>query len=93
MVGFNGMICLTNAMWLLVAWVILVLCLGVWYELVAGLGVCGFVIMLDWLLDVCGMVMLCGWLLLGLGGLTMLLGFVMLWVGCWTYDDEARRRR
>lgn len=37
---------------------LLILCLGVWHELVAGLGVCGFVIMFDWWLGVSGMAML-----------------------------------
>lgn len=66
MVGWGGIICLIEAIvrygggiWLLVVKVILlVLCFGVWHELVAWLKVYGFVIMFDWLLDVSGMVML-----------------------------------
>lgn len=57
---------------------LLVLCLGMCNELVTRLGVCGVVIMFDWLLGVSGMVILWGWLL-GLGGLTKLLDSIMLW--------------
>lgn len=66
MVGIGGTICIIRAIvrfdgdiWLLVVWImLLVLYLGVWRKLVAGLGVYGFVIMFDWWLGVSGMVML-----------------------------------
>lgn len=43
-------------MWLLVVWVmLLVLCLGVWHELVVGLGVYDMVMLWDWSLDLGGL--------------------------------------
>lgn len=68
MVWCGGIICLMSATitcaggiwWLVICVMFLVLCLGVWHELVAGLDVYGFVIMFGWLLGVCGMVMLYG---------------------------------
>lgn len=68
MVNCSDVICLLVVG---VMFLILCLCLSMWYELVMDLGVCRSTIMFNWLLGVCDLVMLWCWLL-GIGRLTIL---------------------